>query len=270
MGAIRPITVAGLPDALVVKPGSKIKFSKYKPGFTTDDKKSTALGVLEKNTTKIAELQRVLSAQKEHALLIILQGMSTAGKDGTIRGVLGKTEPQGHQVTHFKEPTSDELAHDYLWRIHKHIPPKGTIGIFNRSHYEDILEPKVKSEVSKREIEKRYRQINDFERMLSENGIRLLKFFLYIGKKERRKRLAERGEEKPWKLTKQDFKEGKLWDKYIQAYEDVINNCSTEWAPWHIIPANYKWFRNLAISEIILKTLREMELEYPEPSFDIS
>src|SRR3989338_1185945 len=138
MGAIRPVCIADLPNALVVKPGSKIKLSKYKPSFTISDK-STALGVLEKNTTKIAELQRMLYAQRKHALLIVFQGMDASGKDGTIRHVLNKTDPQGQQITPFRVPTSDELMHDYLWRIHRHIPPKGTIGVFNRSHYEDVL-----------------------------------------------------------------------------------------------------------------------------------
>lgn len=272
MGAISLITIASLPSALVVKPGSKVTLSEHKPDFTTGDNKSIAKCILEGNTKKIANLQRKLYAQKKYALLVVLQGMDASGKDGTIRHVLKKIDPQGQQVTPFRVPTSDELMHDYLWRIHKHIPPKGTIGVFNRSHYEDVLVPKVKNTVPKEEIEKRYEQINNFERMLSENNIKLLKFFLYISKEEQKKRFTARIEDKTknWKLNPQDLKERKLWGDYLKAYEDAINNCSTEWAPWYIIPADHKWFRNLAISEILLKTLEEMELEYPAPSFDIS
>lgn len=271
MGIVGPVREADFLNFFRVPQGSRVQLSDIKPGYSAGYKnKNEVFEQFESNKVEIANLQRMLYAGGEKALLIVLQGMDASGKDGTIRHVLKEVDPQACQIASFKTPSDEELSHDFLWRVHKHVPPKGFIGVFNRSHYEDVLVPKVKGTVPEEKIEQRYEQINDFERILSENDVTLLKFFLYISKNEQRKRFLNRvkNKEKNWKLNPQDLEERTLWKKYKKAYEEILNRCSTEWAPWYIIPANHKWFRNLVISQIIKETLQEMDLKYPKPDFD--
>lgn len=202
---------------------------------------------------------------------IVLQAMDTAGKDSTIRMVFEGTNPQGVRVVSFKEPTREETDHDYLWRIHKQVPAKGEIVIFNRSHYEDVLVGRVHGFISSPEIRTRYAQINHFERMLAQEGTIILKFFLYIDKEEQKKRLQERLEDpkKYWKFSSSDVAERKLWPKYMKAYEDVLKHTSTDWAPWYVIPANKKWYRNLTVARIIVNALEKLKMKYPKPQKDL-
>lgn len=247
----------------------KIDLSKYDPantfGYDHDQKTQTKLA---KTIQRLDELQELLYAEKKRALLIVLQGMDTAGKDGTIRHVMSGVSPAGCSVKSFKVPNSEELAHDFLWRVHKAVPAKGMIGIFNRSHYEDVLVVRVHKLVPKDVWKARYDEINRFERILAENDVKILKFFLHISKEEQKKRLdaRKRDPRKKWKLSKSDEKERKRWDDYVAAYEAVLSRCTTEYAPWFIIPSDHKWFRNLAVSQIILETLEDFDMHYPKSS----
>jgi PPK2 family polyphosphate:nucleotide phosphotransferase len=213
----------------------------------------------------MAELQEVLYAESKHALLIVLQAMDAGGKDGAIRNVMSGINPQGCYVTSFKAPTPEELAHDFLWRIHQHAPPKGHIGIFNRSHYEDVLIVRVHQLVPESVWRGRYQHINYFEKLLADNGVTILKFFLHISKEEQKERLQARQKDKTkhWKFNPGDLKERALWDEYMAAYEDAINHCNQPWAPWHIVPANKKWYRNVVIAERIVETMESLEMKYP-------
>lgn len=247
----------------------KIDLSKYDPadtfGYEHDPKTQTKLA---KTIQSLDELQELLYAEKKRALLIVLQGMDTAGKDGTIRHVMSGVSPAGCSVTSFKVPNSEELAHDFLWRVHKAVPPKGMIGIFNRSHYEDVLVVRVHKLVPKDVWKDRYDEINRFERILAENDVKILKFFLHISRKEQKKRLDARMRDprKKWKLSKADERERKLWDDYVVAYEAALSRCTTEYAPWFIIPSDHKWFRNLAVSQILVETLEDFDMHYPKSS----
>lgn len=225
-----------------------------------------------KTLTQLDELQYTLYAEGRRSVLMVLQGMDTAGKDGTIRHVMSGTSPQSCKVTSFKVPTSYERAHDFLWRIHNAVPEKGNIGIFNRSHYEDVLVVRVHKLVPKKVWEARYDEINRFEKYLTENGTTVIKFFLHISKDEQKKRIEERiaNPAKHWKLSEADLQERQYWDDYIEAYEDAIRKCNTKYAPWYIIPANHKWFRNLAVSKILVETLQDMDPKYPTPELDIA
>jgi PPK2 family polyphosphate:nucleotide phosphotransferase len=252
---------------LIVAPDTKVKLSKYDPAETLgykDDEKTHAK--LAKTLKRLDNLQDLLYAGKKHALLIILQAMDAGGKDGTIRHVISGVSPQGCSVTSFKVPTTEELAHDFLWRIHRAVPEKGKMGIFNRSQYEDVLVVRVHDIVPKKVWEARYDEINRFERNLAENHVIFLKFFLHISKKEQKKRFEERltDPHKKWKVSAADFAERKYWDDYTEAYEDVLSRCSTENAPWFIIPANHKWFRNLAVSRILVETLEDLHMQFPK------
>lgn len=253
-----------------IKPGSKVQLADYDPGEKLGLTKKQA--ALDKSLERLREFQHLLYADKRHSLLVILQALDAGGKDGTIRHVMSGVNPQGCEVTAFKEPSAEELAHDFLWRIHKNVPRLGNIGIFNRSHYEDVLIVRVHNLVHKDVWSKRYDQINNFERMLSENRVTILKFFLHIGKAEQKKRFRERIQDpaKSWKLSMPDLKERKRWDDYIAAYEDALTKCSTEWAPWYVIPSNHKWVRNVVIAGIIVQTLEKMKLSYPKPEIDLS
>ena len=254
-----------------VKPGQDVKLSKWDSGETLGwQKDGRTKKRLEKTIEKIDALQYRLYAERKRALLIILQGRDAAGKDGTIRHVMAGVNPQGCRVTGFKEPSSEEKAHDFLWRIHAAVPRFGDFGIFNRSHYEDVLVARVHNLVPKEIWSHRYTQINDFEATLAENNIRILKFFLHISKDEQKKRFLERLDDptKQWKLSEADFNERKYWDDYTDAYEAALSRCSTADAPWFIIPADKKWFRNLAISHILLETLEGMKIKFPPPSID--
>jgi PPK2 family polyphosphate:nucleotide phosphotransferase len=256
---------------LIVPPDKKINLEKYDPADTLgydNDKKTEAK--LDKQLKQLDELQNLFYAEKKRALLIVLQGMDAAGKDGTVRHVMSGVSPQGCSVKSFKVPNSEELEHDFLWRIHKAVPEKGMFGIFNRSQYEDVLVVRVHKLVPKDVWKARYDQINRFEKNLAENDVKLLKFFLHISREEQEKRFQERLHDprKKWKFSKADAAERKRWDDYVTAYEAVLSRCSTEYAPWFIIPADHKWFRNLAISRIIVETLEEFDMHYPKSPQD--
>lgn len=258
---------------LIVKPGEKVRLSKYDADDTLGWHKGHKMEAsLENALQRIDNLQYRLGAERKQALLIVLQGLDTAGKDGTIRHVMTGMNPQGCKVTSFKVPTTEEAAHDFLWRVHKAVPELGEVGIFNRSHYEDVLVVRVHKLVPKEVWSERYDQINQFESILAANGVRILKFFLHISKDEQRKRLMQRIDDpgRQWKISEADFHERKFWNDYTDAYEHAIAKCSTEDAPWFIIPSNKKWFRNLAVSHVIAETLEDMNPKFPPPTVDVS
>lgn len=265
----------------IVKPGENISLNgmgiecnpEHVPEYTgTYRKKGDTKKYLKKLHKQMLKLQELLYAEGKHALLIILQGMDTCGKDGTIRKVMAGINVQGCDVVNFKVPSADEIARDFLWRAHKAVPQRGKIGIFNRSHYEDVLVVRVHDLVPKSVWKQRYQQINDFEKMLVENGTVVLKFFLHISKDEQKERLASRINDptKHWKITEADIRERSYWDDYMQAYEAVLQKCSTDWAPWYVIPANKKWYRNLVITERIVETLENLDMKFPKPNSDVS
>lgn len=260
-------------EEMIATPGKKVKLGKWDPEDTLGwEKNREAKANLEKMIEKLDGLQYLLYAEHKHALLIVLQGLDAAGKDGTIRHVMSGVNPQGCRVTSFKKPTSEELAHDFLWRVHKAVPPIGDIGIFNRSHYEDVLVVRVHDLVPKDVWSRRYDEINEFERTLDENNVKILKFFLHISKGEQKSRFQQRIDDKDrrWKISEADFAERKYWDDYTKAYEAALTNCSTKRAPWYIIPSNKKWFRNLAVSHIIAETLEGLHMKFPAPTVDVS
>ncbi|OGO33779.1 MAG: polyphosphate kinase [Chloroflexi bacterium RBG_16_57_11] len=257
-----------------VKPGQEIILSDWDPGdrsaFVGDkDVAEERLGALNR---ELEELQELLYAESKHKVLIVLQGMDTSGKDGVIRHVFEGVNPQGVRVASFKVPSPDELAHDYLWRVHKQVPGKGEMVIFNRSHYEDVLVVRVHELVPEPVWKKRFDQINDFERILSREGTTILKFFLHIDLDEQKARLQARLDDpsKQWKFNPGDINERKLWPEYTKAYEDVLNKTSTTWAPWYIVPANRKWYRNLVIATVLVETLKGLQMSYPLPKEDLS
>jgi PPK2 family polyphosphate:nucleotide phosphotransferase len=252
----------------VVRPGQSVKLGQIDPDDTGKFKdKNDARELLKSNIERMAELQNVLYAEGKHALLIVLQAMDAGGKDGTIRSIMSGVNPQGVHVTSFKKPTDEELSHDFLWRIHKAVPPQGMIGIFNRSHYEDVLVVRVHNLVPKSVWQKRYDHINHFEQLLVDSGVMILKFYLHISKQEQQKRFQARLDKphKRWKFNRGDLAERALWVDYMDAFASVFKRCSTGVAPWHIVPANKKWYRNLVISEKIVETLEGLNLKYPEP-----
>jgi PPK2 family polyphosphate:nucleotide phosphotransferase len=256
-----------------VKPGSNVELRDWNPDDTGKLRdKADAEKLLAASIPQLDELQYRLYAENRRAVLIVLQGMDGGGKDGTIRRVMSGVNPQGCRVTAFKEPSAEELAHDFLWRIHKAVPRKGEIGIFNRSHYEDVLVVRVHKLVPKEVWSQRYEQINEFEKHLTECNVHILKFFLHISREEQLKRLKARIDDptKLWKISESDFAERKRWDDYVQAYEDAIGRCSKKHAPWYIIPANQKWFRNVAVAQIIADTLEGFDMKFPKPTIDVS
>ena len=259
--------------AVRVDPRRGIKLAKVDTGSTrgVEDKK-TARALLSASSAELDKLQYKLYAESKTALLIVFQAMDTAGKDGVIRKVFTPINPQGVRVSSFKQPTEVEKAHDYLWRIHPVVPAKGMIGIFNRSHYEDVLVYRVHKLLGKEVLEARYRQINDFERYLAENGVRILKFFLHISKDEQKRRLEERLEDKDkrWKFSSGDLAERKFWDKYQEAYETMLNVCSTKYAPWYVIPADNKWYRDWLVSSIVVEELKDINPRFPKPQEDLN
>jgi PPK2 family polyphosphate:nucleotide phosphotransferase len=259
-------------DKLKVPVDKKVRLGDIDPGHTHGLTKEDAATVLAKHLERLSVLQYLLYAEGRRSVLVVLQGIDAAGKDGTIRRVMSGLNPQGVRVMPFKVPEGAEKRHDYLWRIHKALPEYGQIGIFNRSHYEDVLVVRVHGLVPKSVWSKRYDQINDFERMLCESGVSIVKFLLYISKDEQAKRFRERIEDKrkAWKFSPDDLKEREYWDAYIEAFEEVLTKCSTHYAPWYVIPANRKWFRNLAVAQILVETLEGMKLQYPKPVADLS
>ncbi len=255
-----------------VKPGKKVDLNKIDPDFTDDFAgKKDAAELVEKNSALLKQLQYELYAENRQSLLIILQAMDAGGKDGTINHVLAPMNPQGCRVQNFKVPSSEEASHDFLWRVHRAAPKNGEVVIFNRSHYEDVLVVRVHDLVPKTVWRQRYDYINDFERMLAGHNTRIVKFFLHISKEEQLKRFEERLDQKDkhWKISAADYKERQFWDDYQKAFEDALTNCTTEFAPWYVIPANQKWFRNLAVSQILIETLQDMKMKMPEPTVDI-
>lgn len=262
-----------LSKQLMVEPGKKIKLDRRDPDGTGRFKsKKAAHAAMEKNLKRLGERQSVLYAENKRSVLIVLQGMDAGGKDGTIKHVMGPLNPQSCKVCSFKAPTDEELSHDFLWRIHKQTPRKGEILIFNRSHYEDVLIARVHNLVDKKVWSKRYAQINDFEKLLAENNTHILKFFLHISKDEQLERLQARIDEpaKNWKINPQDFEERKYWADYVRAYEEALSRCSTSHTPWFVIPANKKWYRNYAVSQIVADALSAMKMAYPKPDVDVS
>ena len=248
------------------KPGQKHNLSKVSTSSTGKFKdKEDAAKSTEHNLKKLAKLQELLYAQGKHAVLIVLQAMDTGGKDGAIEHVFSSVNPQGCNITSFKQPTHLELRHDFLWRIHQAAPAKGMIEIFNRSHYESVLVERVRDLVPKKVWSGRYEQINEFEKMLTAEGTTILKFFLHISKDEQKKRLQARLDDKKrhWKFDPADLAERKLWDKYQSAYEDALRKCSTHEAPWYIVPSDHKWFRNWMLTDTIVKALEKLRMDYP-------
>lgn len=255
------------------KPGSKVKLSKISTNDTRECKdRDEAEAASAKNLKRIGELQDVLYADSRYSVLVVLQAMDAGGKDGTIEHIFSACNPQGCQVTSFKAPSTVEKAHDFLWRIHAAVPPKGMIGIFNRSHYESLLVERVRGFAPKPVWKKRYDHVNNFEQMLTDEGTLVLKFYLHISREEQAERLQERLDDpkKNWKFNPGDLEERKLWDDYQLAYEDVLEKCSTETAPWYIIPADRKWYRNYVISDIIARALKSLDLKFPKPVDDLS
>jgi PPK2 family polyphosphate:nucleotide phosphotransferase len=257
-----------------IKPGTKVNLSKWDPGDTSDfdGDNEDARVEIEKRTKKLSTLQELLFAEHKHKVLIIIQAMDTGGKDGVIRRVFSGVNPAGVRVESFKAPSSEELDHDYLWRIHAVTPAKGEMVIFNRSHYEDVLVVRVHEIVPPHIWQARYEQINAFEQYLSANGTTILKFYLHISKDEQRERLQARLDDptKHWKFRLGDLNERKRWDDYMQAYEDALEKTSTEYAPWTIVPSNHKWYRDLVISKTIVDTLESLKMNFPESQEDLA
>ncbi len=262
-----------LTKRLRIEPGASVKLDKVDPAFRDHYKsQDDAAEDLTKNLARITHLQRKLYASEDHSLLIVLQGIDAAGKDGTCWHVMSAMDPQGVRVQCFKQPSKEELAHDFLWRVHPHAPGKGQIAIFNRSHYEDVLVARVHKLVPKEVWKARYDLINDWERLLrSSNNTTILKFFLYISKAEQLARFKERLDDPShqWKISGSDYTERQYWDDYIAAFEDAMSRCSTKQAPWFVIPSNHKWFRNLAVSQIVADVLEDMDLKPPKASVDV-
>ncbi len=256
-----------------VQAGTKCKLKDIDPAFKDrhQNHKAAAAEIAHFQQQRLRELQDLLFAERRQSLLICLQAMDTGGKDGTINHVLGAMNPQGCRVAAFRQPTAEELAHDFLWRAHRAAPARGEVVIFNRSHYEDILVVRVHRLVPKDVWSRRCDQINAFEKGLVEHGTRILKFYLHISKEEQLKRFKERLDDptKQWKISESDYKERAFWDDYTAAYEDALSRCSMEQAPWFVIPANHKWFRNLAVARIVVEQLEALNMTYPQPTVDI-
>lgn len=258
---------------LIVTPGSKVKLKNIDPDWHgSHDSVKEAAEEMVKHLTKITEQQRLLYGEKRHSLLIVLQGIDAAGKDGVCWHVIQAMNPQGVNVTGFKQPTPEESAHDFLWRIHKHTPGLGQVAVFNRSHYEDVLVVRVHGLAPKSVWSTRYDRINEFEHLLHESGVTIIKFFLMISPEEQLKRFGERLDDptRQWKISNSDYTERARWDDYISAYEAMLEKCSTKHAPWYILPSNHKWFRNLAASQIIASTLEDLHMKLPAPEVDLA
>jgi PPK2 family polyphosphate:nucleotide phosphotransferase len=255
-----------------IKFTSKIRLRDFHPGYHEGLDKDKTREKTEKLCQQIGELQHLLYANHSHSLLLVFQGMDTSGKDGAGRHVLQFVTPAGVETANFKTPSSEELAHDFLWRIHKAVPRYGNIGVFNRSHYEDVLVVRVLKLQPKKVWEARYGQINAFEKILAENRVIVLKFFLHISKEEQAERLKARLEDpvKNWKLELNDLKMRAHWQEFQAAYEDAINRCSTPWAPWHIVPADHKWYRDYVVARTVANALEKLNMKWPKPKLDLS
>jgi PPK2 family polyphosphate:nucleotide phosphotransferase len=257
----------------VVKPGAKVRLSKIDPSYMGKyESHENAAPDIAEHIERLEKLQYLLYADGSQSLLVVLQALDAAGKDGTVRHVFSGMNPQGTAVFGFKQPSKEELAHDFLWRAHARTPAKGQVVIFNRSHYEDVLVVRVHNLVPKSVWSKRYDLINDFEQMLTENGTSILKFYLHISPEEQLSRFAQRLDDpsRNWKISESDYSERKLWPQYVDAYEDAMELTSTKHAPWYVIPANHKWFRDVAISQIISDTMDDMGLKLPPAQVDLA
>jgi PPK2 family polyphosphate:nucleotide phosphotransferase len=258
----------------LVEPGSRVKLSRIDPGFHGNhESEEQATEALEHHRAKMTAAQRLLYGEGKRSVLIVLQGIDGAGKDGTCWHVISAMDPQGVKVTGFKQPTQAERDHDFLWRIHPHAPGKGEVAVFNRSHYEDVLVVRVHKLVPKPVWQARYDLINGFEQLLHvANDTTIIKFFLYISREEQLARFKQRLDDpgRQWKISASDYSERNYWDDYIEAFEDAMSACSKKHAPWYVIPSNHKWFRNLAVSQIIADTMSDMRLKLPEPTVDLA
>jgi len=256
----------------VVEPGGKVRLDAHDPSFTgKHESEADAKAEIAHDLERLRKLQYRLYAEHERSVLIVLQALDAAGKDGTVRHVFGAFNPQGASVRAFKVPTPEEAAHDFLWRVHAATPARGHVAIFNRSHYEDVLVARVHRLVPEDVWSKRYERINEFEKNLAQAGTHILKFFLNISPDEQLRRFKARLDDPQrwWKLSESDYGERAHWDDYRKAYEDALERCSTKRAPWYVIPANHKWFRNLAVARIVADTLDELDLQLPKPAADI-
>jgi len=258
-------------EKYLVKPGSKVKIDKV----DADDKslfdggKEDSLPVLDELRAELKELQNRLYAEDKQKLLVVIQAMDTGGKDGCVKSVFATVDPQGIHVEAFKKPTEDELGHDFLWRVHAKVPGNGQISVFNRSHYEDIIAVRVKNIFEDAVWKKRYRHVVEFERMLAEEGTKIVKFFLRISKDEQKERLQARLDNpaKHWKFNPDDLLDRARWDEFMEAYEDLMEKTSTDDAPWYVIPSDRKWYRNLCVARIMVDTLKDLKMSYPEPTW---
>ena len=260
-------------DPFRVASGARVTLSAIDPAFKGHHSDhASAADELQHYTERLRALQELLYADGRHSLLICLQAMDTAGKDGVINHVLGAMNPQGCRVAHFRHPSPEDAAHDFLWRAHRDAPARGEVVIFNRSHYEDVLVVRVHKLVSRAVWTERYARINEFERALADDGVVILKFYLHISSAEQLARFKARLEDpsKHWKITASDYTERKFWPQYRRAYEDALSRCSTEYAPWYVIPGNHKWYRNLAVARIVVERLEAMNLRYPAPAVDLA
>jgi PPK2 family polyphosphate:nucleotide phosphotransferase len=255
-----------------VRPGSKVKLKEIDPAFKDrHESHEEATEEIEDYQKRLRKLQNLLYAERRRSLLICLQAMDTGGKDGTINHVMSAMNPQGCRVAAFRQPSAEEAAHDFLWRAHRVAPATGEVVIFNRSHYEDVLIVRVHNLVPEHVWSLRYERINTFEKGLVEHDTQILKFYLHISKQEQLKRFKERFDDpsKQWKISEADYKERSFWNDYVAAYEDALSRCSTERAPWFVVPADHKWFRNLAVARIMVEHLEGMKMSYPKPTVDL-
>lgn len=260
-------------EEFTVRPGKRFRLGKIDPdqhdSFSDNGEIAERLAA---NQARLHALQQRLYASGSHGLLIVLQAPDTAGKDGTIRRALGAFDPQGVAVTSFKVPTPEELSHDFLWRVHRVVPGRGMVGIFNRSHYEDVLVVRVRKLAPKAVWKGRFEEINAFEKLLARSGVVVVKFYLHISPAEQAKRLRERQQdpEKQWKFNPGDLEDRKLWADYMAAYEDALTKCNTKWAPWYVVPANHKLYRDLVVTDILIETLEGLNLEFPPPADNVA
>jgi len=257
----------------MLEPGSKVRLARIDPSYNgKQESHATAMPEIQKNVERMAKLQYLLYADGSHSLLVVLQALDAGGKDGVVQHLFTGMNPQGVSVSAFKQPSKSEAAHDFLWRAHLPAPGKGQVAIYNRSYYEDVLVVRVRKLVPRSVWSKRYDLINDFEKILAQNDTRILKFYLHISPEEQLARFKQRLDDpsRQWKISDSDYSERELWPKYIEAYEDALEQTSTKRAPWYVIPANHKWFRNLAISHIVVDTMDEMGMKLPPPHVDIA
>lgn len=254
-----------------VAPGSAVELAAFDPDEKDDRSRKHVDDAIEKDKARLRELQERLYVSRDRSLLLVLQGLDTAGKDGTINHIFSAMNVQGCRVVGFKQPSVEEASHDFLWRVHRAVPARGEVVIFNRSHYEDVLVARVHDLVPKSVWSRRYARINEFEQLLADQGTVVLKFYLHISKEEQLDRFKDRLDDpaKQWKISELDYAERERWDDYVAAYEEALSRCSTAYAPWFVIPADHKWFRNLAIARIVVEQLEALDMRYPKPTVDL-